>query len=110
MSASGRLAVSGTVRANGADGATPCGASDEGGGTGGGSGGGILLEGATLETSRATIEANGGTGGPDGSSFHCGGNTNGSTSSSRAGSNGRDCLGGSPGGGGGYGRVQTLDR
>jgi hypothetical protein len=110
VSASGRLAATGTVRANGGDGDTPCGANDEGGGTGGGSGGGILLEGATLDTSRATLEANGGSGGPDGDYFHCGGSSNGSTSANRAGSNGQDCVGGSPGGGGGYGRVQTLDR
>jgi hypothetical protein len=112
ISASSRLSLTGTVRADGGDGATPCGSSDEGGGTGGGSGGGILLEGATLEVSVGALEANGGSGGTDGDYFHCGGNAgaSGSTNASRAGSNGQDCVGGSPGGGGGYGRVQTLDR
>ena len=58
-------------------------------------------------------EANGGNGGPDGSSFHCGPNNtgaSGSTSPSNAGRDAQDCIGGTPGGGGGYGRIKTLDR
>jgi len=84
-------------------------------GTGGGSGGGILLEGATLMTTGATLQVNGGNGGRNGSYagiFNCGGRDGGpgSTSASNAGGNGDNCQGGSPGGGGGYGRAQALDR
>jgi hypothetical protein len=111
ISASGTLTVSGTVRSNGAAGATaPCGASDEGGGTGGGSGGGIFLEGLTLVKTGSTLQANGGNGGGDGSYFHCSNGPSGSTSASNPGGNGQNCVGGSPGGGGGYGRIVTLDR
>jgi len=113
ISTAGTLTVTGTVRSNGGAGALPCGTNDEGGGTGGGSGGGILLEGATLATSGATLQANGGAGGPGGKYFQCGSGSTGaagSTSASNAGSDGQDCVGGSPGGGGGYGRIQTLDR
>jgi hypothetical protein len=112
LSAAGDLTVTGTIRANGGDGDLPCGANDEGGGTGGGSGGGILLEGASLTRQRAILQVNGGNGGPDGDYFHCGGNTGaqGSTSASNPGDDGRDCSGGSPGGGGGYGRVEAFDR
>jgi hypothetical protein len=110
ISVAGTLTVSGSVRADGAPGALPCGASDEGGGTGGGSGGGILLEGQTLNTTGSTLRANGGAGGPDGGYFHCSAGPTGSTSSSNPGSDGQNCSGGSPGGGGGYGRIQTLDR
>jgi hypothetical protein len=110
ISAAGTLTVSGTVRANGAAGTLPCGANDEGGGTGGGSGGEILLEGSTLATTGATLQASGGAGGPDGAYFHCADGPSGSSSASRAGSNAQNCSGGSPGGGGGYGHVQTLDR
>jgi hypothetical protein len=115
VSVAGALKVSGTVRSDGGAGATPCGASDEGGGTGGGSGGAILLEGASLDLTGSTVHANGGNGGKNGTYagvFNCGGKAggNGSTSASSAGSNGVDCQGGSSGGGGGYGRVTTLDR
>jgi hypothetical protein len=115
LSVAGALKVSGTVRSDGGAGATPCGASDEGGGTGGGSGGAILLESASLDLTGSTLHANGGTGGKNGSYagvFNCGGEAggNGSTSASNAGANGGDCQGGSPGGGGGYGRVGTFDR
>jgi hypothetical protein len=110
ISASGTLAVNGTVRSNGGNGATPCGANDEGGGTGGGSGGGILLEASTLDTAGSTVQANGGDGGGDGDYFGCSNGTNGSNSASNPGSNGENCVGGSPGGGGGYGRILTIDR
>jgi hypothetical protein len=110
ISTSGALTVTGAVRANGGDGALPCGANDEGGGTGGGSGGGILLESTALTTTGATITANGGAGGPDGGYFHCSNGTAGSTSPTSPGGNGKNCVGGSPGGGGGYGRIQLLDR
>lgn len=113
ISAGGALDINGTVRANGGNGATPCGSSDEGGGTGGGSGGGIFLEGLTVDTSGATIQANGGSGGRNGSYagiYNCGGSNggSGSTSASATGGNGVSCQGGSSGGGGGYGRVRTL--
>jgi hypothetical protein len=109
ISASGSLVFSGTITANGGSGATPCGASDEGGGTGGGSGGGIFLEASTVDLRPATFTANGGRGGANGSYdgvYDCGGTSggNGSSSPSSAGSNGGSCQGGSPGGGGGYGR------
>jgi hypothetical protein len=115
VSVAGALKVSGTVRSDGGAGATPCGASDEGGGTGGGSGGAILLEGAMLDLTGSTLHANGGNGGKNGSYagvFNCGGDNggNGATSATNAGANGSDCQGGSSGGGGGYGRVTTLDR
>jgi hypothetical protein len=112
ISASGKLTVSGAIRANGADGALPCGAGDEGGGTGGGSGGGILLEASAVVTTAATLEANGGTGGPDGAFFHCGGNAGGagSTDASKPGTNGINCVAGTPGGGGGYGRISVTVR
>jgi hypothetical protein len=113
ITASGTLDVNGTIRANGASGATPSGASDEGGGTGGGSGGAILLEGKTLDTSGSTLQLNGGSGGRNGrySGFYsCGDSSGGagSTSSSSNGGNSVSCEAGSPGGGGGYGRLRTL--
>jgi hypothetical protein len=112
ISAAGTLTVTGAVRANGGDGSLPCGASDEGGGTGGGSGGGILLEATTVTHAGAVIEAKGGAGGPDGSFFHCGGTAGGagSTSASSNGTKGVDCVAGSPGGGGGYGRISIANR
>jgi hypothetical protein len=113
ISAAGTLTVTGTVRSNGAAGALPCGEDDEGGGTGGGSGGGILLEGATLAMSGATLQANGGAGGPGGGYFQCGSKSTGATGATSASDEGHDapsCVGGSPGGGGGYDRIQTLDR
>jgi hypothetical protein len=109
ISASGSLVITGSLVANGGNGATPCGASDEGGGTGGGSGGAIFLEANTVDLRPSTFTANGGRGGANGSYdgvFDCGGTSGGSGSSgpSNAGSNGSSCQGGSPGGGGGYGR------
>ena len=109
ISASGSLVITGSLVANGGNGATPCGASDEGGGTGGGSGGAIFLEAATVDLRPTTFTANGGRGGANGSYagvYNCGGTSGGSGSSSpsNAGSNGSSCQGGSPGGGGGYGR------
>jgi hypothetical protein len=115
LSVSGTLTITGSVRVNGGNGATPCGASDEGGGSGGGSGGAILLEASTLTTSGATIQASGGNGGANGTYdgiYSCGGTSggSGSSSASNAGGNGSSCQAGSPGGGGGYGRIRTLDR
>jgi hypothetical protein len=115
ISVAGSLTVTGTVRANGADGALPCGPMDEGGGTGGGSGGAILLEASTVQTSGATLQANGGDGGANGSFagvYKCGSSKGGagSTSASSAGTVGTSCQGGSSGGGGGYGRVVVNDR
>jgi hypothetical protein len=135
ISSAGSLTVNGTIKANGGEGAVPCGANEEGGGTGGGSGGGILLEGASVATSGATLEANGGDGGGNGSACglypaHCCADQHypylGST---EPGSNGESgltdfdacnavacsggddiCNGGGPGGGGGYGRISTLTR
>lgn len=112
---SGTLTVSGTIQSNGAAGATPCGANDEGGGTGGGSGGAIRLEASTLSTQGATLQARGGNGGGNGTYdgvFNCGGSSGaaGSTSPSAAGSNGGNCQGGSVGGGGGYGRIVLCNR
>jgi hypothetical protein len=112
---SGTLTVSGTIQSNGAAGATPCGASDEGGGTGGGSGGAIRLEANTLSVQGATLQARGGNGGGNGTYdgiYDCGGSNGaaGSTSASSPGSNGGDCQGGSVGGGGGYGRVVICNR
>ena len=109
ISASGSLVITGSLVANGGNGATPCGASDEGGGTGGGSGGAIFLEAATVDLRPTTFNANGGRGGANGSfdSFlSCGGTSggSGSTSPSSPGGNGSSCQAGSPGGGGGYGR------
>jgi hypothetical protein len=115
VSVAGALKVSGTVHSDGGSGSTPCGATDEGGGTGGGSGGAILLEGATVDLTGSTVHANGGNGGKNGTFagiYNCGGEAggNGSTSASNAGANGQSCQGGSSAGGGGYGRVTTLDR
>jgi hypothetical protein len=112
IAASGALVVSGTVRANGGAGATPCGADDEGGGTGAGSGGGILLQGGSVNVSAATLSARGGNGGRNGNFagiFNCGNSAggNGATASSQDGQNGQSCQGGSSGAGGGYGRVST---
>jgi hypothetical protein len=89
-------------------GSHPCGANNEGGGTGGGSGGAILLEGKSVVTTGATLQVNGGNGGGDGSNVHCADGTPGSTIASLAGADGKDCVGGSPGGGGGYGRMRTV--
>jgi hypothetical protein len=60
----------------------------------------------------ATLETNGGTGGPDGAFFHCGGNMGGagSTDLSKPGTDGINCVAGSPGGGGGYGRISITTR
>jgi hypothetical protein len=112
ISAAGRIAGTGTIRTNGGNGDLPCGASDEGGGTGGGSGGGILLEASSVSLTGATLETNGGTGGPDGAFFHCGGNMGGagSTDLSKPGTDGINCVAGSPGGGGGYGRISITTR
>ena len=115
LSVSGLLDVNGTIRANGAAGATPCGSNDEGGGTGGGSGGAILLEATTLDTSGSTLQANGGNGGANGKYagiYNCGGMSggSGSTSSSNNGGNSGSCQGGSPGAGGGYGRIRSTTR
>jgi hypothetical protein len=115
VSAAGALNATGSLRASGAPGATPCGADDEGGGTGGGSGGAILLEGSALTTTGATLQVNGGDGGSNGSYagiFDCGETAGGvgATSAVTTGGDGIECEGGSPGGGGGYGRVLTVDR
>ena len=103
ITASGIIDINGTIRANGAPGATGC--STEGGGAGGGSGGAILLEAATRDTAGATITANGGNGG-DGVGFAYGSGGVGSSSSSSAGGKGTDALGAGGGGGGGYGRIK----
>ena len=113
ITASGALSISGVIRANGGSGATPCGSSDEGGGTGGGSGGAILLEGKTVAASGATLQANGGSGGRNGQYagvYSCGNSSggSGSTDASTSGGNGTSCQGGSSGGGGGFGRIRTL--
>lgn len=112
VSAAGTLTISGSVLANGGDGSLPCGASDEGGGTGGGSGGGILLEASVVSNAGATIRAAGGDGGPDGDFFHCGGKSGGagSTDPAQGGRDGTDCVAGSPGGGGGYGRTSVVNQ
>jgi hypothetical protein len=115
ISAARRLTITGAVFANGGTGATPCDAEQEGGGTGGGSGGAILLEGKSVITSGATLEVNGGDGGSNGAFagiYSCGAHAGGSgaRSASEAARDGVDCQGGSPGGGGGYGRVQILER
>jgi len=115
VSAAGELNATGSLLANGAPGATPCGADDEGGGTGGGSGGAIVLEGNALMTTGATLQVNGGDGGNNGAYagiFDCGEEAGGvgATSAITPGGDGIDCQGGSPGGGGGYGRVLTMDR
>jgi len=113
ISASGLLDVNGSIRANGGNGSTPCGASDEGGGTGGGSGGAIFLEGTSVDTSGASLQASGGAGGRNGEYsgyFSCGG-TNGAAGSSSASSAGGDsisCQAGTPGAGGGFGRIRVL--
>lgn len=117
ISASGLLEVNGTIRANGGNGATPCGPTSEGGGTGGGSGGAILLEAATVDTAGSTIETKGGRGGRNGSfcgvyAAYCGiaAGGAGSSNASTAGSNGQDSKGGGPGGGGGFGRIHIATR
>lgn len=102
ISVSGMLDVNGTIRANGAAGASGC--STEGGGAGGGSGGAILLEAGSRDTSGSTITANGGNGG-DGNGLLNGSGSNGSTSSGSASSAGGDASGAGGGAGGGYGRV-----
>jgi hypothetical protein len=112
IAASGKLTIRGTVHADGANGATPCGANDEGGGTGAGSGGAILLQGGSIDTSGATLRTRGGNGGHNGSFagiFNCGDSAggNGATSASQNGGDGQDCQGGGSGAGGGYGRVVT---
>ena len=109
ITAAGSLIVTGTIVANGGDGAT-CTSGSNGGGAGGGAGGAILLEGGDLDTSRATLQANGGAGGGNGSAadnYDCQSDTGGagSTSQDEAGGDGRDCEAGSVGGGGGYGYV-----
>jgi hypothetical protein len=114
ITASGSIDVSGTLRANGAAGATPCGQNDEGGGTGGGSGGALLLEAESVDTSGATLQTHGGNGGRNGTYdgiYDCGGSNGGggSTSASNAGGNSINCQGGSPGGGGGYGRQRVIE-
>jgi hypothetical protein len=113
ITASGALDVNGSLLANGGNGALPCGSNDEGGGTGAGSGGAILLESISIDTSGATLQVNGGSGGHNGDYagvFHCGNSSGGagSTSASNAGGTGTSCQGGSSGGGGGYGRVRSL--
>lgn len=106
ITASGTLAASGTLHANGASGSAGCGS--EGGGSGGGSGGAIFLEAATLGTITAVMQANGGRGGA-GAGGPSGGN--GSTSSGASGTNGgNDCCNGGSGAGGGYGRIRSVDR
>jgi len=115
ISVSGLLDVNGTIRANGGAGATPCGSSDEGGGTGGGSGGAILLEATSIDTTGSTLQANGGSGGANGTYagiYNCGGSSGGagSTSSANSGGGGVSCQGGSSGGGGGYGRIKITTR
>lgn len=110
IAATGTLTVRGTIRADGGNGATPCGQNDQGGGTGGGSGGGILLEGGTVDIAGATLSARGGQGGANGtyaSIYRCGGTPGGSGAAApnQSGTMGANCQGGSPGGGGGYGRV-----
>jgi hypothetical protein len=111
LSAAGALTLTGIIRANGADGSLPCGPSDEGGGTGGGSGGGVLLEATIVSRSGATLSVNGGSGGPDGAFFHCGGTVGGmgSTDPAKPGANGVSCVAGSSGGGGGYGLISVVN-
>jgi hypothetical protein len=112
IAASGTLTVSGTVRANGGSGATPCGANDEGGGSGAGSGGGILLQGGSVNSSGATLSARGGNGGRNGGFagiYNCGDSTggNGASATNQDGQNGQSCQGGGSGAGGGHGRIST---
>jgi hypothetical protein len=135
ISARGELDVSGTIRANGANGSVPCGTNEEGGGTGGGSGGGILLE-STGGSTSGTLQVNGGNGGENGAgcgyfTAHCCADLYypylGSTSPSSPGQSapntdnacdvdcsefmgftGQICDGGGPGGGGGYGSIQEI--
>ena len=114
ITASGSIDIGGTLRANGAAGATPCGGSDEGGGTGGGSGGALLLEADSVDTSGATLQTNGASGGKNGNYagiYNCGGANGGggSSNASSPGGTGGNCQGGSPGGGGGYGRQRVIE-
>jgi hypothetical protein len=113
IAASNALVVSGTVRANGGAGATPCGANDEGGGTGAGSGGGVLLQGgSSVNVAGATLSARGGNGGRNGAFagiFNCGNSQGGAgaTAATQDGQNGQSCQGGGAGAGGGHGRIST---
>ncbi len=114
ISASGTLRVTGSLRARGGDGSTPCGGSDEGGGTGGGSGGALLLEAGSLDLGGPSIDLGGGRGGSNGSYagiYNCGasGGGAGSGNASSPGQPGVSCQGGSSGGGGGHGRLQTRE-
>ena len=99
ITASGKLAVSGAIRANGANGADAC--DDDAGGQGGGSGGAILLE-SPGTTRTGALTANGGNGGA-GDRGNPGQGATASNANGREGSNGGGNGGG--GGGGGYGRI-----
>jgi hypothetical protein len=116
ISSTGTLWIlGGTLHANGANGATPCDSNGESGGTGGGSGGTILLEAPNVQVDASSLQVTGGRGGANGRSagvFPCGGTSGGtpSTTASSPGTDGIDCQGGSPGGGGGFGRAKILVR
>lgn len=99
ISASGKLVVTGSIRANGGQGGDHCGNNTAG--AGGGSGGAILLESAGT-MNMGMLVANGGNGG---GGDH-GREGEGSTANNATGRSGvTGLLGGSGGGGGGYGRV-----
>ena len=99
ISASGKLIVSGAIRANGGIGGHNCG--NDTGGAGGGSGGAILLESsATMRT--GMLAASGGDGGP-GNHGDAGQGSSATDASGREGGQGSGSGGG--GGGGGHGRI-----
>jgi hypothetical protein len=112
LTVGGALTITGTLRANGANGPGRCSGSNYYGGAGGGSGGAIRIEASTLNAGGATLQVNGGKGGSTTSSSGTGTGGNGSTSPSSPGDDASnpqpspqpDLFGGG-GGGGGYGRI-----
>jgi hypothetical protein len=102
ISASAALLVSGSVRANGGNGADGCG--NDAGGAGAGSGGGVLLEGQNVTVTRTMISVAGGRGGAG----QAGGNGGaGATAANGVGENGENGgASGGGGGGGGHGRLR----
>lgn len=100
ITASGRLAVTGTIRANGGNGDNNC--ENDTGGEGGGSGGAILLE-SSGTTHPGVLAANGGNGGVGDRGNNAGQGSTAFTANGRDGDNGGGSGGG--GGGGGFGRV-----
>jgi hypothetical protein len=99
ISASGKLDVTGMIRANGGNGGDNCG--NDTGGVGGGSGGAILLESSATMRS-GMLAANGGNGGA-GDHGSPGPGSSAPDASGRTGGDGSSSGGG--GGGGGYGRI-----